>query len=371
MNQLIFYNSFDIFVDTKNKDKLSLIPGGNNFRHFFHIFSKNITFVDRTYTVTSPLKCEILPHLQMPKFEEYSRHYYDICDERAIQLYNQAVESRRKLLVMYSGGIDSTLILCSLLKNINEKELKENTIVLLSDLSIQENLNFYYDHVGKKFNCVSSYKFPYYIGDDKFLFISGENADQLFGSQATGVYAVDKDYRIVFEPLEKTEGTIIDWMASRCGDKESGEKMYFTLKKITDNAPIKIDSIFKYFWWLNFTTKWQSVYVRMLPFSRNKQTLKLEENYTTFYHTKDFQLWAMNNANCELRSQHGKPTGKQVAKEYIFDYNGDLDYLNKPKIGSLSSLFKNKSTSTYIDSELNYFNDYPNESFYNYNNDFV
>lgn len=364
MNQLIFYNSFDIFVDTKNKDKLSLIPGGNNFSHFFHIFSKNITFVDRTHTITSPLNCKILPHLQMPAYEEYSKHYYDICDERAIQLYNQAVESGKKLVVMYSGGIDSTLILCALLKNINEKELKENTIVLLSDLSIQENLNFYYDHVVKKFNCVPSYKFPYYIGNDKFLFTSGENADQLFGSQATGAYTMDKDYDIVFEPLEKTESTIIDWMTDRCGDKVNGEKIYFTLKKITDAAPVKIDNAFKYFWWLNFTTKWQSVYVRMLPFSKNKHTLKLEENYTTFYHTKNFQLWALNNI-CE------KSNPKQVAKEYIFDYNGDLDYLNKPKIGSLSSLFKNKSTSTYIDCEMNYNNDYPNESFYNYNNDFV
>jgi len=371
MNQLIFYNSFDIFVDTKNTHKLSKVPGGQSFSHFFNIFSKNITFVDRTNTVSIPLNCKTLPHLEMPAFETYSKHYYDICDERAIQLYNQAVESGKKLVVMYSGGIDSSLILCALLKNINEKELKENTIVLLSDLSIQENLNFYYDHIEKKFNCVSSYKFPYYIGNDKFLFISGENADQLFGSQATGAYAVDKNYDIVFEPLEKTEGTIIDWMYKRCGDKVSGEKMYFTLKKITDAAPIEIDNAFKYFWWLNFTTKWQSVYVRMLPFSRNKHTLKLEENYTTFYHTKDFQLWAMNNAITELRGQHGKAIGKQVAKDYIFDYNGDLDYLNKPKIGSLSSLFKNKSTSTYIDSKMNYSNDYPNESFYNYNNDFL
>lgn len=365
MNNFIFYNSFDIFVDKKNEEKKLKIPGGKTFSNFFDIFGKNITFIDRTNNVATPLKCNILPHLEMPMFETYSKHYYDICDERAIQLYNQAIKSKRKLLIMYSGGIDSTLILCALLKNINEKDLKENTIVLLSDLSIQENLNFYYDYVVKKFNCISSYKFPYYIGHDNFLFTSGENADQLFGSQATGFYTVDKDFSVVFEPLKKTEGTIIDWMSKRCGDKANGEKIYHTLKKITDAAPIKIDNTFKYFWWINFTTKWQSVYVRMLPFSKNKQTLKLEENYTTFYHTKDFQLWAMNNAISENRRC------KQVAKDYIFEYNGDLEYLNKPKIGSLSSLFKNKSTCTYIDSQMNFSKDYPNESFYNYNNDFI
>ena len=365
MNELIFYNSFDIFVDLKNKKRKSNIPGAETFSSFFHIFSKNITFIDRTKIVSTPLNCKILPHLQMPKFEEYSRHYYDICDERAIQLYRQAVELKKKLVVMYSGGIDSTLILCALLKNINEKQLKKNIIVLLSDLSIQENLNFYYDHVVKKFECVPSYKFPYYIGNDKFLFTSGENADQLFGSQATGSYCLDKNFDVLFKPLESTEGSIIDWITSRCGNKIHGEKIYYTLKKITDAAPIKIDNTFKYFWWINFTTKWQSVYVRMLPFSKNKQTLKLEENYTTFYHTKDFQLWAMNSDTFENRRC------KQVAKDYIFEYNGDLEYLNKPKIGSLSSLFKNKSTCTYIDSQMNFSKDYPNESFYNYNNDFI
>ena len=57
---------------------------------------------------------------------------------------NQVKASGKKLAVMYSGGIDSTAIVCSLLKNCSEKDIKENVIVLLSDHSILENQNFHY-----------------------------------------------------------------------------------------------------------------------------------------------------------------------------------------------------------------------------------
>ena len=44
---------------------------------------------------------------------------------------------------MYSGGIDSTLIMVSLLKVATDKELKENVIVLLTQASIFENESFF------------------------------------------------------------------------------------------------------------------------------------------------------------------------------------------------------------------------------------
>jgi PP-loop superfamily ATP-utilizing enzyme len=47
---------------------------------------------------------------------------------------------------MYSGGIDSTLVIISLLKNASEEE-RNNITILLSENSIGENPNFYKDHI--------------------------------------------------------------------------------------------------------------------------------------------------------------------------------------------------------------------------------
>ena len=137
---------------------------------------------------------------------------------------------------------------------------------------------------------------------------------------------------------------------------------------MVDNAPIKLENVYQFFWWINFTTKWQSVYVRLLAYTLNKTSLKLEENYTTFYHTEPFQLWALNNT--DKFSLNIDNCGKIVSKKYIFDVNGDKDYMKKPKLGSLTHLAKRKEMVYTIDSNVQFGDEYPTEEYYNYGNDF-
>lgn len=377
MNDIIFYSSYNIFCNSYNKDKLDEMPGGGNFSSFFNVFNQNISVMDRTETVKIPLKCELLPWLKLPKYEKFTKSFSEIMDERAVQVFKQAVESNRKLAVMYSGGVDSTAILCALLKNIPEKDLKDNVVVLLSELSIMENPNFYHSHIIKKFKCISSFRFPYFLGNDEYLLINGENADQLFGSQVTGFFTLDRDFKDVFKPVRTMRGELIDWMRTRIekdwvvyksNDKDYSEKLFNHLEQIVAAAPIELDDIYRFFWWINFTTKWQSVYVRLLPFSQNPKTIKLEENYTTFYYPKDFQLWSMNNTDKFVKDT--ALSSKYIAKEYICEYNKDWDYMNKPKIGSLSSVFKQKNIPTYITRDMEYHYGYPSADKFNRENDF-
>jgi hypothetical protein len=373
MNNIIFYNSYDIFCNSDNKEQLNLIPGGQKFSSLFSVFSKNISIIDRSHTVKIPLKCDILPWLVMPKYEKFNTTFSDIMDARALQIFRQATDSNRKLAVMYSGGIDSTAILVSLLKNIPLQEIKEHVVVLLSELSIMENPNFYRDHVIKNFGCVSSSRFPYLIGNDDYLMVSGENADQLFGSQVTSFFSRGRDFTEIFKPIDQMKGEIIDWMASRieadgANASDAGE-LFHLLEKIVASAPIELDDVHKFFWWINFTTKWQSVYVRMLGFSQNIKKIKLEENYTTFYHPKEFQLWSMNNTDKFIKDTSS--SSKYIVKEYIFNFNKDLDYFrNKSKIGSLSALFKHKNLPIYITKNMEGYHSLPGINNFNLENDF-
>ena len=112
---------------------------------------------------------------------------------------------------------------------------------------------------------------------------------------------------------------------------------------IRTNEWCELNNVYKFFWWINFTTKWQSVYTRILPHTIKKDTLKLEENYTTFFHPKEFQLWALNNV--DVFSSDVDTCGKKVSKEYIFDVNKDASYLNKQKVGSLAHMVRRKEIS--------------------------
>ena len=373
---IIFYNSHDIFIKHANREKLKEIPGGEMFSLYFKVFSQNITAVDRTNTITTPLDVSVLPHLQMPQFESFTSTFEEICDNRAQELMFHAKKTGRKLAVMYSGGIDSTLILCALLKNCTEEDLKSTVVVLLSNASIRENPNFFYNHVIKKFNCVSSFRYTHFLGNDNYVFVSGENGDQLFGSQVVSAFTQDRPFADVFKNINNMEGELINWMYKTTFKfnepqytKQHIEQLFFIFKKIVDAAPVKLDTVYKFFWWINFTTKWHSVYVRPLPFSKNLNTIKFEENYTTFYCTKEFQLWAMNNHDSFIKDT--PDTAKYVSKDYIFKYNKDLEYLKKPKIGSLWRMFRQKNIPFTLDQNLKANYNYPDNTMYNYSNDFM
>lgn len=356
-------------MDKKHANDLRELPGGKNFSDYFRIFSQNISAIDRTNTLKFPLKTKVLPFMEMPELVEFNKTFGEICDERAIELMNKVKRDGRKLAVMYSGGVDSTSILCSLLKNCSKEDLNNHVVVLLSHLSINENPNFYYDHVIKYFNCVSSYRFPAYLGNDNYMFISGENADQLFGSQVIGEYCKMYPYSDMKKPVAEIKDRIINWMQTRVKSKKEAEYWFDKLKQIADAAPIPIDTTYKFFWWINFTTKWQSVYVRILAFTQNQDTLKLEDNYTTFFSTKEFQLWALNNSDSIMSEDPSM--SKWVAKQYILDYNKDETYLLKPKVGSLGKLARQKAIPMTIDSNMFYDYDYPSDNLYNYDNDFM
>jgi len=368
---MIYYNSYDIFNNPVYHSDLEKVPGGREFSTLFKMFSQNITFLDRTNTISIPLNMTTPDFLKMPSMDMFThKSFEEICDERARQLLDHAAKTNRTITVMYSGGIDSTLILCSFLKNAKPEELK-NIIVLLSEKSILENPVFYHQFIIKHFKCDSSYKFPAYMGNDKILFVTGENADQLFGSQVTGGLVTFAGYDSLLSPIEQMEGTLIDFFieGSPTFYKPYIAPAYHILKRVTDAAPIKIDNVYKFLWWINFAMKWQSVYVRIMPYSWNRDNIKFEENYTTFYSPAQFQLWSMHNSDKLIGDS--PETFKFIQKKYILDVNGDAGYLKKLKMGSLASMVQRKENCFFIDDKLKYHDTFPAEEYYNYNNDFV
>jgi len=369
----IFYNSYDIFVNPAyNVKRSAAIPGYHAFQGYFQLFSSNITAIDRSNTFTIPIKTEILPHLQMPQMRQFDKSFEQICDERAIFLMNKAKTDNRKIAVMYSGGIDSTVILCAFFKNCNLEDVKERIVVLLSDHSIIENPNFYNDYIIKHLTCVSSYRFPYFMGNDDYILISGENADQLFGSQVVTKYIAYRSFDHLCMPLEQAEGEIIDWFKLKLSHdhKRYAEGYWRMFKNMCDAAPIAIDDVYKFWWWINFVTKWQSVYVRILPYARTRENIKLEDNYTTFFCPEEFQLWSLNNPNSLIKDSIDMV--KYVAKDYILDFNGDTSYYKKPKIGSLSNIVKQKEIVMLLRNDMTYMTDFPlNSEEFNANNTFL
>lgn len=373
MKKYIFYSSYDLVLNSAYDSQAANIPKVDSFRDMFKFFGGNITLLDRTDSIELPMKAHLLDNMRMPAFQKFDKSFEQLCDERAIELYNQAKNSNRKIVVMYSGGIDSTSILCSFLRTRTEKELKEDFIVLMSNLSVGENRNFADKFVFKYFNIDNSYKHPYYLGRDEFLFVTGENADQLFGSQVNDNFGFwSGKYNQLFEPYENCKPELKTWIASILdNDMDRTERLLYNLERIVSKSSVEIPDTYSFFWWLNFATKWQSVYVRILAYSRNMDTIKLEENYTTFFGTQEFQLWSMNNVE-SFNKFKTQTSVKYPAKEYIYTVTKDDQYMNKIKVGSLWRLAVQKAVpfGLYLDGQtIRKENQYISKEHYNFNSD--
>lgn len=371
-SKLVWYNSVDLFHSKfgnfykEYQDK----PGFNNYRFMHQFFALNFSFTDRSKKIVAPIKTKLLSQCALPTYKEVDYDFEELCNNRARWLIDHAKNTNRKLCVMYSGGIDSTLIVVSILKVATDDELKNNIIICMNDMSINENPQFYKDFILKKCKIESSYSFNKFQGNDKYIVVNGEGGDQLFGSAVMD--RTMKDFGTSIATQQPTNGIISSIFAKYIDEPEAAVRITSTLSRLVKSAPIKIETVFHFFWWINFVTKWQSVYLRSVSYTHPAfiNTLKLEDNYFIFFNTKEMQLWTMNNPEKLIKDNWN--SYKYLCKDIIYDYNKDANYRdNKLKYGSLQHVVATKKMPRCMDENLKqYFDEFP-PNIWNKENDFI
>lgn len=354
-----------MFLDMLGREKKDI----RAFGHFSKMYSPDVVFFDRTETIKTPIRMKNF--FPLPKFRHLSKSYEEIVDERARELLQKAKNLNCKIYIMYSGGVDSTLVAVSFLKNATREELC-NITVLLSEDSIRENPVFYRDYISKNFNMEPSDNFTRMLGTKNIL-VSGELNDQIFGADIIGLFCMKYGAQEVHKPYERNR--LIEFYNSKTGENPLNARFVDLVEKSINQAPVKISTYFHFFWWINFTTKWQCVYFRSLPYVKEKNCKNIDWNYLDcyyqpFYGTEDFQLWSMNNL--DKRMHDDWKSYKWPAKEVIYKFNKDEGYFkNKAKVASLPKATSEISSYNFIDEHLCFLHDIDMEEYYNSENDFV
>ncbi|MDB5238638.1 MAG: hypothetical protein JWM46_908, partial [Candidatus Kaiserbacteria bacterium] len=75
--------------------------GLENFVSFFDLYGSWVLPVDRTATMVTPLKMQ--PLFPMPAFRPFTKTYEEICNDRAVEVLNNAEKLGITINVMYSG----------------------------------------------------------------------------------------------------------------------------------------------------------------------------------------------------------------------------------------------------------------------------
>jgi len=279
---------------------------------------------DRTNTLYSNLKLE---GSSIPDATGFTKTFTEVADEKGIELWNEDKE----LKVYWSGGIDSTVALISLLKS-KPSDWHDRLKIIYSLNSIEEYPLFWNNYIKDKIQTEEVLRpnqddNKYYMDKpfsssvlehiknnlDIGLSVTGECGDQLFGSSG-----------FVAHP-ELLEITLDKFLKERYPDDIDEIKLF------NSKCPYTITSVSDLFWWWNFNVKWEEVTYRALALVKNKKDLN---NSRPFFRTNDFQKWSISNPDKKIKNT--LESYKFTAKDYIFDYTSDADYRDKKlKVGSL------------------------------------
>lgn len=265
-----------------------------------------LSVLDRTETTEHFLKMKNIS--PMPEYDiSFNKSYEEICMERA----KYFIDTNKHITLCWSGGIDSTTALAAFLKC----GIKKDQLTVIGNMkSLKEHPRFFKNYITKldRFFCIENPM--YHIKNDGGLVITGEHNDQIFGSIIT-IDLFKKGLLKFEDPYEKhINGKFLELM-----------------KPIMNKCPFKLETIQDFYWWLSFCLKWQDVKVRIVNYFSNPRII---ENTHTFFESTDFQQWSLNNNDKKIGRD--LESYKMTAKEFIFEFDKDYDYLKyKTKIGSL------------------------------------
>lgn len=355
-SNLIFLNTAKIFSDNKiadfprskphkqytpyDKIPHNEFPGLLNYHAFAQNFGSNLAFIDRSNTLVTPFKLSLPTYLEMPEYETVSYTYEECVDARAKQI----IELDKEIVVFYGGGIDSITILTALKRHVGSDRIT----VALSEDSIYTEERFFKQHIEGQHKIWPSIEFPYYLGCDDYVCVTGEGNDELCGTNYTKRLIIKYGIDILDEIATREQILKLINTTDRLNlsNHQQAEKHCDYLFKIAEKSPVKLQTVHQFFWWINFCLNWNTKQTRLLGFidpAVGGKTIKPEVNYINFFATKEFQLWSMN---C-VGSEHTK----QQAKQYI-----DIPELfTKGKINNLNTICYNKPMAFAINSDLKYF----------------
>jgi hypothetical protein len=324
---------------------------------------QRINPLDRTNTIVPPYQFNI--QFALPTYHRTTFTYEELCLHRAKQLHTISHDLNKKLLVMYSGGIDSTTVLISLLQTTNTYD---HIVVTVNPQSILENPRLYNQYIRNKLQIIHAEEL-FNVFDSSYIIVGGEFNDQLFGvdfmKRYINMYGIEKlkstyqpDHIInFFTTFGITQNTAIFWI----------ERLEESIRLHANGC---VNTNYDFIWWFNFTHKWQHIYYRSLIYATSELTKQFLDNYYhQFFITDDFQLWSMNNPDQKIGNTWNDY--KLAAKKFIYSYTKDDDYYNyKCKRGSLYYLMRQRSTAIAIDDKLNFLHTINSTDYYQPNNSF-
>ena len=248
----------------------------------------------------------------------YKKKAADITLHEACRSHAQElVDRNQEIVLLWSGGIDSTLTACFLLDQIQNTD---QITIYYTPESIRENPRFV-DYI-KKFNVKMvrwDLEYKKLFRPDQ-LVVTGDHGDVISGHMSSDFYYANKEW--LLKPWQDF------FIAKGMPDNEISciENM------IAGHGVDDIVNLSDVHWWFHLYVPYQFWFCRLLAF--NLENLS-SNNTIGFFECDIMNQWSLSNRNnlSKYQTQHEY---KQCYRNEIARFWPDSDYINKkPKVGSI------------------------------------
>lgn len=296
----------------------------------------------------------------MPNIDHnYNNSWEQVSDQRCVELRKTHFD--RPWTVLWSGGIDSTVIMTSIIKNLPKSDY-ENITVACSAMSIWENPRFYFDYIKSNFKIVhSEWATSEEAINQKVYMIDGEPADQLFGGMGVAPDLIFQDVAVLEKNIIKNKDYAIDFISSKT-DRKFAEWYYNVVITNATSAGIEINTMHDMIWWIAFNHTWTAVKFRFLHYGHWKNIENAGfflDKFIHWFDSNDYQSWSLHNQTTGQKINQTPAEYKLAAKKYIYSLDrNNYYYTYKTKTGSGDISFLNRKASPWccIDQDLNMLN---------------
>jgi hypothetical protein len=316
------------------------------------IGSRGIGLNDRSQVFKFPINTCVPNKFKIPSFNNQKYSYEECALSQAQQILNRQDQIDKPIYIMYSGGIDSSVVLCSFIKLLGVEQAKKRINVIMNKQSVDENPEMWYSFIRPHFNVLNS-DFVYNHTDiTKMIYVSGELNDQLFGADIQQSYEMFAGSNSLSCPLSYD---LLFKFISECKKVNTDAAHFWTniFIKNLESCPRTDHSMWDVFWWYNFTWKWIYVYYRIFLSSRLEGEVDpdwLEKDYIPFFSSNEFQLWSMYSNEPK---NHGLwDSYKFTAKKLVSDFIGTDFYMQKTKRQSLKNIVYLRPRDGALSSDL-------------------
>ena len=357
--KIVFYNRNLVFF----KDQIKLLRYYNFikpeitdeyislFKEANFFYNQTVCFIDRTNGI-KPFIEGIKPREIPKKLGNFdiNKSFKQLCDERSTELF----KTGKRINLLWSGGIDSTVPLFSLIKN--APDLSQLRIILTPD-SIAESGNMFDNYIKNKIDFILAPK----CSKDKFynrpefknfilgkeIITSGCNGDNINSIQRIALPYEEKLWNLQYEEAlsQFTNKKVIDFLNN-------------WIKSFT--REIKTYKDFLKFYGFNFHWHKETYYqlAGMDP--------KYYYSYMHFYNTDDFQKWSLWSKESTITEIKDFLKIKIPQRNLLYELTGDKIYsfkkgkgISSPYISPENNWFflmENNSTLTHYNLMNNYEN---------------